>query len=317
MRARGRLLVALLLPLLMAAETPAPPARPVPRMRIPDDVQLVRDVVYGKGGKRDLKLDIVQPKERPAEPMPVVVFVHGGGWSAGAKEMAVPRLVQFAQKGYFCATIEYRLSGEAPWPAQIEDCKCAIRFLRAKAALYGIDPKRIGVWGSSAGGHLVAMLGTAGDAKEFEGEGGWPDQSSRVQAVCDWFGPADLTWAIPRDPARGRGTASNAVVKLLGGPGPDLMEKARLASPTTYVTPDDPPFLIMHGELDRLVPLSQSQKLRDALQKAKVEVKLQVVKAKGHGFSSPAEVREALEFFDRHLKATPEEDAQPPAQQAP
>ncbi len=241
--------------------------------------------------------------------MPVVVFVHGGGWSGGTKESAVPGLVQFARKGYFCATIDYRLSGQAPWPAQIEDCKCAIRFLRAKAADYGIDPKRIGVWGSSAGGHLVAMLGTAGDQKQFEGKGGWPDQSSRVQAVCDWFGPADLTWAIPagpeRRPAPPRPTPS---VRLLGGPAPDLMEKARLASPVTYVTPDDPPFLIMHGDQDRLVPLSQSEKLRDALRKAKVEVRLQVVKGQGHGFRSAPLLTDVMKFFDAHLLAEPGKD---------
>ncbi len=221
----------------------------------------------------------------------------------------VARLIEFAQKGYFCATIEYRLSGEAPWPAQIEDCKCAIRFLRAKADEYGLDPKRIGVWGSSAGGHLVAMLGTAGDQKQFEGKGGWPDQSSRVQAVCDWFGPADLTWAIPREGQGGRAGASNAVVALLGGPGPDLMEKARRASPITYVTPDDPPFLIMHGDQDRLVPISQSEKLRDALKEAKVEVKYQVVEGAGHGFGGPKEVKAVMEFFDANLKAKAEEEA--------
>jgi len=302
-RARGSLLLVLLLPVLMAADAPV---RPAPR--VPDDVQLVRDVVYGKGGTRDLKLDIVRPKESSASPMPVIVFVHGGGWSGGAKEGAAWALIPFARRGYFCATIEYRLSGEAPWPAQIEDCKCAIRFLRAKAAEYGIDPKRIGVWGSSAGGHLVAMLGTAGDVKGFEGKGGWPDQSSRVQAVCDWFGPADLTWAVPRERERPRGAAGNAVVSLLGGPGPDLMEKARLASPITYVTPDDPPFLIMHGDKDPLVPISQSRQFRDALQKAKVEVKLQMVDGAGHGFGGPVQVKMVMDFFDRHLKAKPEEE---------
>jgi acetyl esterase/lipase len=308
MRRITTLFLALLLPVLAAAEGPAQSPQPArPAFRPPEDVQLVSDVVYGKGGKRDLKLDIVRPKAPAAGLMPVVVYVHGGGWSAGSKEDALPALVPLARRGYFCATVEYRLSGEAPWPAQIEDCKCAIRFLRAKASDYGIDPQRMGVWGASAGGHLVAMLGATGGEKQFEGKGGWPEQSSRVQAVCDWFGPADLTWAIPREPGQARGVAGNAVVALLGGPGPDLMEKARLASPVTYVAPGDPPFLIMHGDKDPLVPLSQSEKLRDALQKAKVEVKLDVVEGAGHGFGGPAQFRAVLDFFNAHLLHPPKE----------
>jgi acetyl esterase/lipase len=277
------LLVALLLPLVVAADgaapAPAQPARPAQQRPIPADLEVVRDVVFGKGGERNLKLDIVRPKATATAPMPVVVFVHGGGWEAGIKDSAVPMLFPLAHKGFFCVTVEYRLVPEAPWPAQIEDCKCAVRFLRAKAAEYNIDPQRIGAWGASAGGHLVAMLGTAGGAKEMEGKGGWADQSSRVQAVCDWFGP-----------------------------GPDLAERARKASPITYISSDTPPFLIMHGDQDTLVPIKQSEILRDALEKAKVEVKLEVVKGAGHGFSGVSGTdlaKPVVDFFDSHLAAKP------------
>jgi acetyl esterase/lipase len=139
-------------------------------------------------------MHIVRPKPTsPAvKPMPVIVWIHGGAWIGGSKDSGIPLLLPFAKRGYFCASISYRFSKEAKFPAQIEDCKCAIRFLRAKAKEFNIDTERIGVWGESAGGHLAAMLGTAGDVKEFEGSGGWEGFSSRVSAVCDWFGPSDL-----------------------------------------------------------------------------------------------------------------------------
>ena len=148
------------------------------------------------------------------------------------------------------ASINYRLSQHAVFPAQIEDCKAAIRWLRANAAKYHLDPDHIGVWGASAGGHLVAMLGTTGGVKELEGKGGNLDQSSRVQCVVDWFGPTDLATMggshdNPASPDR----------QLIGGPVQENKEKARKASPLTYVSKDSAPFLIMHGDKDNMVPL--------------------------------------------------------------
>jgi acetyl esterase/lipase len=139
-------------------------------------------------------MHIIRPKltSSVAKPMPVIVWIHGGAWIGGNKDSGIPLLLPFAKRGYLGASISYRFSKEAKFPAQIEDCKCAIRFLRAKAKEFNIDPERIGVWGASAGGHLSAMLGTAGDVKELEGSGGWEGFSSRVSAVCDWFGPSDL-----------------------------------------------------------------------------------------------------------------------------
>ena len=167
------------------------------------------------------------------------------------------------------ASINYRLSQHAIFPAQIEDCKAAIRWLRANAAKYHLDADRIGVWGASAGGHLVAMLGTTGSVKELEGKGGNLDQSSRVQCVVDWFGPSDLpTMGGSHD------DPGSPESRLIGGPVQENKEKARKASPLTYVSKDSAPFLIMHGDQDNVVPPGQSELLAEALKKAGVEVTL-------------------------------------------
>lgn len=209
-----------------------------------------------------------------------------------------------AAHGYFVASVEYRLSQEAKFPAQIEDCKCAIRYLRAHAKKYNIDPDRIGCWGSSAGGHLVALLGTSGGVKELEGKGGWQDQSSRVQAVCDWFGPTDF-------PKMGgsHNDINSPECQLIGGSYTEKADVVRAANPITYVTRDDPPFLIMHGENDNTVPIGQSELLDEALKKAGVEVTFVRVKNAGHGFGgagtepSREEIqKQIIAFFDKHLK---------------
>jgi acetyl esterase/lipase len=215
--------------------------------------------------------------------------------------------------GYFTANIEYRLSGEAIFPAQVHDCKAAIRYLRAHAEEYRLDPHRIGVWGASAGGCLAALLGTSGGVEALEGSEGFANQSSAVQAVVDLFGPADI--ASMGDPDKGdfpsamdHNAADSPESKLLGGPVQQKLEQARAASPLTYVDKSDPPFLIFHGDRDDHVPYSQSVKLCRALQKAGVESSLITVKGGGHGFDDKSDppnskvLQMALEFFDRHLK---------------
>ncbi|OAI47511.1 hypothetical protein AYO44_09365 [Planctomycetaceae bacterium SCGC AG-212-F19] len=268
-------------------------AQKVPQL--PDTVELVRDLEYGKGGDRALKLHILRPKSAPKEAMPVLVWIHGGGWQAGNKDSGIRLLTRFAERGYFCASIEYRFSQEAVFPAQIEDCKCAIRFLRARAKEYNLDPDRIGVWGASAGGHLVALLGTSANVKELEGKGGWPEHSSRVQAVCDYCGPADfLKWADKSHPA---------VVKLFGGPVSEKKDLAAKASPVTHISKDLPPILIVHGDEDKIVPLDQSESLLAVLKKAGADATLHVVKGGGHGFGGPEIDKLVDDFFDKHLKA--------------
>jgi acetyl esterase/lipase len=293
-RTRGGWLAAGAVALLLAGGSDAP-AQKKP-VAIPEGVELLRDVEYGTGGGRPLKLHVLRPKEPARLPLPVVVWVHGGAWSAGNRDGGIGRLAPLAQKGYFCASIEYRLSGEATFPAQIEDCKCAVRFLRAKAKHFNLDPDRVGVWGASAGGHLVALLGTSAYVKELEGKGGWPEQSSRVQAVCDFCGPIDLLRA------GAKGGAKGPIGKLLGGAPADQKDKAVLANPITHITKDAPPFLIVHGEKDTTVPLVQSELLRDALKKAGVPVTLHVAAGQGHGLAGPELARLVEEFFDRHLR---------------
>jgi acetyl esterase/lipase len=205
--------------------------------------------------------------------------------------------VALLQDGFAVASVEYRLSGEATFPAQIHDCKGAVRFLRANADKYALDANAFGAWGSSAGGHLVALMGTAGDANELEGDvGGNAGLSSRVQAVCDWFGPTDLTVI------RSAG-ARNPVSLLLGGPPAKKPDLARQASPVAHVSKDDSPFLIVHGDRDRLVPLKQSELLDEALRKAGVESRLHVVKGAGHGrFRDPAVMEMIRKFFRATLR---------------
>lgn len=272
-----------------------------------DDVEVLRDVPFGKVNGRVLTMHIVRPKltSSVAKPMPVIVWIHGGAWIGGSKDSGIPLLLPFAKRGYLGASISYRFSKEAKFPAQIEDCKCAIRFLRAKAKEFNIDPERIGVWGASAGGHLSAMLGTAGDVKEFEGSGGWEGFSSRVSAVCDWFGPSDLLAMVGEQSTIDRTGPNCPEALLIGGPLLENKDKAVKASPITYVTPDDPPFLIMHGDKDMVVPFSQSKRLFDALKKAGVEVTFVKLKGAGHGgrgFNSPQTMRLVTAFFDKHLK---------------
>jgi acetyl esterase/lipase len=263
---------------------------------MPSGVEIIEDVEFGNGGGRALRLHIVRPAQPVQEPLPVVVFVHGGWWRSGDRSRGIPSLVALAEKGYLGAAIEYRLTDEAQWPAQIEDCKCAIRYLRAHADYWGIDPDRIGVWGRSAGGHLVSMLGSTAEADDLEGSGGWSEQPSDVQAVCNWFGMADLTLLGHDEP-------DAPAARLVGGPVRDNVETAKHASPVTHVSSDSAPHLIMHGTQDTVVSPSQSELLQETLTKAGVESTLHFIEGKGHEDLGDEAVAEVHAFFDRHLRA--------------
>jgi acetyl esterase/lipase len=281
-------------------------AQPKRAGRQPDAEKIERDVTYGQAAGVDLKLDIYHPKGATEELRPAVVYVHGGGWRAGDKgggagALAIPELIQ---RGYLVVSINYRLAPEFKFPAQIEDTSCAIRYLRAHATELKLDPNRIGVWGGSAGGHLGALLGTMDAKAGFDTSGGWTNQSSRVQAVVDMFGPADLT-------ARVAGPQKETLTSQVFGAKSDDDDILRRASPVTYVSKDDPPFLILHGDQDKLVPMAQSEKLQAALEKAGVPVKLVVVKNAAHGFApsggtpdpNRAELAKMIgDFFDKHLR---------------
>lgn len=265
-------------------------------LALPEGTKELLDVAYVKGGGKSQSLDLFVPPNAD-KPMPLIIWIHGGGWQKGDKAQCPAKVL--TRFGYVVASLNYRLTDEAIFPAQINDCKAAVRWLRAHADEYHIDPDRVGVWGASAGGHLVALLGTAGDAKELEGDGGNETFSSKVQAVCDFFGPSDLTRVRDED------AADSAIPKLLGGSIREHQDKAKQASPITYVTRDDPPFLIMHGTKDPLVQPRQSEWLNDALKKAGVESHLEIIDGAGHGgpeFATLEHRRMILEFFDAHLK---------------
>ena len=285
--------------ILLAGLKPASseqPAKNPPPPKLPAGVKAVRDIPYVEGGHKRNRLDLYLP-EKADGLLPIVVWVHGGGWQAGNKvQRCVP--IPLAAKGYAVASINYRFSQDAIFPAQIEDCKAAIRWLRANAAKYRLDPRHVGVWGFSAGGHLVGLLGTTGGRKEFEGKGGNLDQSSRVQAVVDWCGPMDFTIMGPE------GDKPDGAARLIGGPISKNKDKARKASPITYVSHDAAPFLILHGDKDKIVPMAQSERFAEALKKAGVEVTLHVVKGSGHGdekFESPENLKLVEDFFAKHL----------------
>jgi acetyl esterase/lipase len=208
--------------------------------------------------------------------------------------------------GYAVASIQYRLTDEAPFPAQIEDCKAAVRWVRAHAAEYHYDAERIGVWGHSAGAHLAALLGTSGGVPALEGAGDNLQYSSEVQAVCEISGPADLVRLyqdIVRD-SPDQATKAQAVTKaLLGGPMEEKKAAAIAASPVTYITRNDPPFLILHGAEDSTVPVSQSRIFAAALKAAGVDVTLDVIPARGHGAGGPRFESMIKAFFDKNLGA--------------
>jgi len=258
----------------------------------------LKDIEYAKVDNKSLLLDLYLPEKAEGK-LPLVIWIHGGGWQAGNKDGGPA--VALVKQGYAIASINYRFSREAIFPAQIHDCKAAVRFLRAKAGEYNIDTGHIGVWGGSAGGHLVALLGVSGGEKALEGDEGNLEQLSDVQAVCDWFGPADFChWTGVSDAVASNGP----VARLFGEPVSEKNELAVLASPIHHVEEGKkyPPFLIMHGDADKLVPLSQSIKFEEALKKAGCDVTLYVAKGAGHGFGGNEIMKMVGDFFDKHLK---------------
>jgi acetyl esterase/lipase len=276
------------------AQSPAPPPG------LPDGAKMRLNIAYVSNGGERQTLDLYLPAT--GTNLPLIVWVHGGGWLEGDKEK--PPGLGFLRHGFALASINYRLSQDAVFPAQLIDCKAAVRWLRAHASENGIDPNRIGVWGASAGGHLVALLGTTGDVKEFD-TGENLGVSSRVQAVCDWFGPTDFTQITSHPSDLKYDTPDSPEARLIGGPIAQNIEKAQRANPIRYITKDDPPFLIMHGEKDPVVPFEESQWLADALQKAGVHVTFHIVPGAGHGgpeFRAPDEKERLFVFFLKNLK---------------
>lgn len=258
-----------------------------------------RNLVYAESDHPRQKLDLYLPVQ--GKEWPLIVWVHGGAWRGGNKKNCPA--VEFVDDGYAVASVNYRLSQHDRFPAQIEDCKAAIRWLRARADRYGYGD-RIGVWGASAGGHLAALLGTTGDIEVFE-VGNHLQFSSRVHAVVDFFGPTDFRQMNSQAGEQGRldhDAPDSPESQLLGGPIQQHPQRVAEANPITYVSADDPPFLIMHGENDYTVPVGQSRRLHAALVANDVTSKLVIVPDAGHGFRNSQVNEQVRSFFDQHLK---------------
>jgi len=274
-------------------------------------IEVLKDMEYTRyqvgGEERKLLLDLYLPTNQGSQPFPLLIFIHGGGWMFGDKSTCPGDIV--ASRGYAMASINYRLSGEAIFPAQIHDVKAAVRWLRANAGRYNIDPDHFGAWGDSAGGHLSALLGTSAEVSELEGGLENREVSSEIQAVCDWYGPTDFAQVPPASSGDPWLEYTLVTTQLLGGPVSERPELAELANPITHVDPSDPPFLIVHGEMDDSVPIEQSQLLADALHENGVDVTLVRDPNLGHSYAgpegeefSPKLISMAIDFFDAYLR---------------
>lgn len=266
---------------------------------IPDNVIFERGVEYANPDGRHLQLNLARPKEATG-PLPVVLCIHGGGFRAGHRDGNNALCLKLAQRGFVAATVSYRLAPQYQFPAAVYDVKSAVRWLRANAMKYQIDPARIGVTGDSAGGHLAQFLGVTAGVKEFEGDGGNADQSSRVTCVVNRYGPSDFTKSYAKSV-----DAEEVLPLFLGGGLQTALQRHIESSPLNWVTPDAAPTLILHGTEDKFVAYEQGVWLRDRLQACGVEVELVTFEGAGHGFKgADAEKAERMTFafFEKHLK---------------
>jgi acetyl esterase/lipase len=273
----------------------------------PENIGIVSDISYANNENPRQTLDLFLPKERDDQALPLLVFIHGGGWRKGSKDGAIGRLAPFLKSGHYAgAAINYRLTDEAQWPAQIHDCKAALRWLRGNAKEYGVDPEKIAVWGTSAGGHLVAMLGVSHGVDGLEGDLGEHDkESSAVQAVVNYFGPSELLTMDDHPGTMTHNAPDSPEALLIGGPIQEHKDKTNQASPLTHAGKDDAPMLLVHGTEDPLVPFPQSQKIDQALDEAGVESILITVDGGGHGKGFPQDLDQVVrQFLDRHLRGS-------------
>jgi acetyl esterase/lipase len=288
------------------------PAKPTAKQPAPlsRGVRAEKDIPYVPGGDEAQRLDLYLPEQAADSPLPLIVCIHGGGWRGGSKAWCP--MAYMVGRGCAVASVEYRFSQKAVFPAQIQDCQAAIRWLRANRKKYNFDPDHIGVIGASAGGHLVALLGTAGGKKAFAPIGGNEEQSDRVQAVCDYYGPTDFNTVMQQaaDDKNVKNifqfnTPSDPYSGLIGVSLGSDKHKSDAVSPVHYVSQDNPPILILHGTFDSLVPYAQSTEFVGALKAKGVDVLLQTLPGSGHGgpaFGKPALATLITNFFDKYLK---------------
>jgi acetyl esterase/lipase len=263
-------------------------------------IRAENDIVFGKGGSTELRLDLAMP--RGEGPFPAIVCLHGGGWIGGERQKMRGTIEALARKGYVAISPDYRLAPRDRFPAQIEDCKAAVRWLRANADKYHVNPQRIGAFGFSAGAHLACLLGVTGKDDGLEGDGGNAEQSSAVQAVVSFFGPTDFTQPIWSKEVR-----EQHLLPFLGGTADEKADVYRRASPLTYAGRKSPPFLFVHGTADAIVPIQQSGTMVKKLRQADVPAQLIALDGEGHGWGWSRENRlrslaHMIAFFDENLK---------------
>ncbi len=274
------------------------------------DIPIEKGIVFGKGGDVELKLDLARPPKGDG-PFPLVVCIHGGAWQFGNRTAHHRTIRLLADHGYVAATVQYRLSPKYQFPAQVEDVKCAVRFLRANAKKYAIDPEHVAALGDSAGGHLSLLLGVMDSGDGLEGKGGNAGQPSKVQAVVNYYGPTDLsTWAATRLGDQmlkaGTGKDGDTLLKDFVGTADRKDSIMKKASPLTYIDAKDAAVLTLHGTTDQLVAVEQAKKLHAALKKAGVSERLEVLEGAGHGWGGEQRNRTdrlTVEFLDKYLKS--------------
>lgn len=274
-----------------------------------DRVRLISEITYSQVPSwfgntiQPLKLSLLKPERNDNKPYPLIIWICGGAWIDMDKDVWIPELVPFTKRGYAVASVEYRVSSQAKFPAQLEDIKTAIRFMRANATRFHIDPDRISVMGESAGGYLAALAGTTGEENAFD-VGEWLTESSKVQAVVDWYGPTDFMQFDKRPTDVDFKMLVSPEELLIGGNIQDNKEKYQKSNPINYITHKTPPFLILHGKQDNLVPIQQSELLYEALIAHGVEANFYEIEGAGHAtveFNQPAIQECILEFLDRHF----------------
>jgi len=273
----------------------------------PADVVLETDIIYGRGGTEALKLDLTRPRQGEG-PFPAIVFVHGGGWVAGSKEDFRPFMYPFTQKGIVCISVNYRLAPKSVFPAQIEDVKCAVRWLHANAAKYHVDPKRILAFGGSAGAHLVALLGTTNGTKLWDGSGGNAGQSSAISAMVCMSGPYDLSLgyrdSVNQNKQEG-GAVRGMLESFLGGNLEKREAQYREASPILYASKQTVPALLTHGTADPLVPIQQTGVFTAKLQSMGAEVEFMRIEGAGHADFGPKpeeQLNKVIAFVQKQLR---------------
>jgi acetyl esterase/lipase len=278
------------------AQTPPPPG-----------FIALRDLDYAGQGNPRQKLDLYLPEKPTDKPLPLIVYIHGGGWEGGDKSDTGLLFELIKGGGYAGASIGYRFTDQGPMPVQIHDVKAALRWLKAHAKDHGIDADKIGLTGISAGGHLVSLLGTSSGVKELDGSVGTAGELPKITCVANFCGPANFLTFNGKGSIIVGDKPGSALFKLFGGPMSQHPVEAKAASPVTYVSSDDPPFLHIHGTADKLVPYAQAQEFDAALEKVGVSSTLLTGEDAPHVFFSADLLSKMRVFFDKHLQGKPGE----------